>query len=216
MNMVRSRAAARPSGSPGCRLPHGAFLRHDKVEVVVLGHDLRDVAVVLHDDIDLARGSRSWPLSSWNDLTLCFCLISRASACLISSGAVVDGLAEIFEAERMSSLASDITAMRPLYCRSRTALPAVEDPFDLGLAIADADDEPSIGHGEFAARIEGRVLEEPRDILHVGDLGVIERLSSLAWIMRSTYSWSERSRRSRGCRPSAWRTVRRCRRRDPY
>src|SRR5512144_1511647 len=59
-------------------------------------------------------------------------------------------------------------------------LPAVGRLLDLRLAIADADDEPGIGHAELAAWIKGRVLDELwRHVLDVRDLGVIERLKQV-------------------------------------
>ena len=94
---------------------------------------------------------------------------------------VVDGMAEIFEAiaEQLARVRHDGDAALVLVGIEQP-LPAIRDLLDLGLAIADADHEPSIGHAVFAARIVGRVVDElRRDVLDVRDLGVIERLEQI-------------------------------------
>ena len=111
-----------------------------------------------------------------------FCLMQHGLSLLDQlRQVIVDGFAEILEAvaEELARIRHDGDA--PLVLVGvEEVLPAIGDLFDLGLAIADADDKPGIGHAELAAGIVRRVLDElRRDVLDVRDLGVIERLEQL-------------------------------------
>jgi hypothetical protein len=160
-------------------LPHGAFLRHDEVDVVVLLHDLGDVAVILHHHVDFARQQQILAVVLVEGLDVGLLLGEQILGLLQQFGRrVVQRVAEIFEAvaEQLARIRHD-GDLAGIGVGIEQPLPAIGDFLDLRLAIADADHEPGIRQAVFAARIERRVGHElRRDVLDIGDLSVVQRL----------------------------------------
>jgi hypothetical protein len=154
-----------------------ALARDHEIEIGVLAHDLRDVAVVFDHQINIARQQHVLPV-------------------VVVEGGDIGFLADehgldLFDHRRVAGigrvaqiLGADLEQFAGLAQKGDAALvgigiehpfPAVGNALHLRLAIADAGDDPGIGHRIAAARIERRIEEARGDIAPVGDFRGIER-----------------------------------------
>ena len=154
------------------------FLRHDVAEIVVLGHDLEDVAVPLHGEVDLAG----------DEQILAVVLGERLDVRLLPD----DELLDLLDARRIGLvvrvaqvLETDPDESGPVAEHCDTAgvririvevLPARGRLAHRRLPVPDADGPPHVGQAVLAPRIERGVTEHRGDVRHVGDPGVIEGL----------------------------------------